>query len=590
MAVNVELMPPAELRDWLLAVADGSRLDDEVDVNKIANILFELPAASRTAEATDALTFLARVLRNAGRTHVALAVASRAVEWADALAEPFVLFRARGTQADLLKDAGRHAESAAARVQTWEIARGLNDPLRELSAVGNIGILLDALGQFEAAMAYYERAREIAEQHGFEDFEFHSRSNLAYSAVQLGDAGAGFRALSKKRKSRLTTRLDFELACNTEDTLARLYLLVDDIESAESHAREAGRLASVAGIQRSSLVVRGLQALIDVKCGNVEEGLDALDDVLRLTRADQQADLPKTLQMCIDAYEEAGQTQRALHFLQELVALRRTLGNQVVVGLPLDRPADGPETAMPGLHAERALHSREASLRADMSRRVDLLRETAINTGLAAGYDLYRTLRVAKLARSVGSALQWEEERVTLVALGAELCDVGMVAIPTRILRKSDELAGGERHVMQDHTRFGAELLRRTNLKDVESLALIAEQHHERWDGSGYPAGLSRDQISVEARVVAVCDAFDEMRHPRFAASAALSVQATLRAIAEEAGTRFDPVVVEALTRFVSAQIELGVDVDAYLRESADEPEYVRTRLRMEKALADRKR
>jgi hypothetical protein len=80
------------------------------------------------------------------------------------------------------------------------------------------------------------------------------------------------------------------------------------------------------------------------------------------------------------------------------------------------------------------------------------------------------------------------------------------------------------------------------------------------------------------------------MRHPRFAASAALSVQATLRAIAQEAGTRFDPVVVEALTRFVSAQIELGVDVDAYLRESADEPEYVRTRLRMEKALADRKR
>jgi putative two-component system response regulator len=165
-----------------------------------------------------------------------------------------------------------------------------------------------------------------------------------------------------------------------------------------------------------------------------------------------------------------------------------------------------------------------------------------------------------------------------------------MVAIPTRILRKTGPLAAGEREVMQDHTRFGAELLRRTDLEGVEALALIAEQHHERWDGSGYPAGLSRDQISEEARVVAVCDAFDEMRHPRFGAAAALSVQATLGAIAQGAGTRFDPVIVAALTRIVSAQVALGVDVDAYLNESEDEPEYVRTRLRMEKALADTKR
>ena len=69
--------------------------------------------------------------------------------------------------------------------------------------------------------------------------------------------------------------------------------------------------------------------------------------------------------------------------------------------------------------------------------------------------------------------------------------------------------------MLRGHTEYGAELLRKSKLQILDVAAVIAEQHHEHYDGSGYPHGLSGEAIAEEARIVAVCDAFDAMTHRR---------------------------------------------------------------------------
>ena len=93
---------------------------------------------------------------------------------------------------------------------------------------------------------------------------------------------------------------------------------------------------------------------------------------------------------------------------------------------------------------------------------------------------------------------------------------------------------------MRAHTQYGGELLRKSKLRILSVAATVAEQHHERYDGSGYPRGLSGVAIAEEARIVAICDAFDAMTHPRPWRPNPLSIQAALNELKRGAGSQFD--------------------------------------------------
>ena len=174
------------------------------------------------------------------------------------------------------------------------------------------------------------------------------------------------------------------------------------------------------------------------------------------------------------------------------------------------------------------------------------------------------------------------------MALGAQLCNIGMIAIPTRILLKPDGLSDGERQVMRDHTRYGAELLRKPKLRIFDIPSVMAEQHHEQYDRSGYPRGLGGESIAEEARLAAVCDAFDAMTHKRPWRRTPLSIQAALGELKQLAGTHFDPLFVNTFTEVFEREFSACNDLDALLAEGADEFEYVRARARMEALIADR--
>jgi diguanylate cyclase (GGDEF)-like protein len=157
---------------------------------------------------------------------------------------------------------------------------------------------------------------------------------------------------------------------------------------------------------------------------------------------------------------------------------------------------------------------------------------------------------VAKLARGVGTRMELPTEDLDEVVRAAELHDVGKMAIPDEILHKPAALDDSEWEFIRQHTIVGERILKAA--PSLLPVAKIVRSSHERWDGCGYPDRLAAEAIPLGSRIVAACDAFDAMttcrpyREP-------MSGHEALEELRRNAGTQFDPQVVDALCQEVQA-------------------------------------
>ena len=119
--------------------------------------------------------------------------------------------------------------------------------------------------------------------------------------------------------------------------------------------------------------------------------------------------------------------------------------------------------------------------------------------------------RVALISRMIAEALGLPAERCRTIYLAAPLHDIGKIGIGDAILGKPGKLTPEEMAVMRRHVSIGARILERGSSELIRAAELIAQSHHERWDGSGYPDNLSGFDIPVEARIVAIADVFDAL-------------------------------------------------------------------------------
>lgn len=122
---------------------------------------------------------------------------------------------------------------------------------------------------------------------------------------------------------------------------------------------------------------------------------------------------------------------------------------------------------------------------------------------------LSHSITVCVLSLIMGSVLQMSGERLLLLGMGAMVHDIGKKAIPQDILVKREDLTAKETALLREHTRHGYHILREREF-DV-SVSKVALYHHERWDGSGYMAGVGGEEIDLSSRVVAVADAYDDL-------------------------------------------------------------------------------
>jgi putative two-component system response regulator len=156
------------------------------------------------------------------------------------------------------------------------------------------------------------------------------------------------------------------------------------------------------------------------------------------------------------------------------------------------------------------------------------------------------TLRVGQLSGLIASALGLGASVISRIRRAAPLHDLGKIGIPDSILLKPGRLTPEETAVMRTHTTIGAKILSGGGSEFLRVAERIACSHHEAWDGSGYPHGLSGDDIPIEARIVAVADCVDALSHNRPYRMAS-SRAAVLEELKRSSGTHFDPAIIDAL-------------------------------------------
>jgi response regulator RpfG family c-di-GMP phosphodiesterase len=173
----------------------------------------------------------------------------------------------------------------------------------------------------------------------------------------------------------------------------------------------------------------------------------------------------------------------------------------------------------------------------------------ALEFHFGEGKHILRMVKICELiAREVGLA----EDDVKLLGLAVPLHDIGKFKIPEVILYKTDKLNDAERKVVQNHAEFGYSVLKNSKRPLIKTAALIARDHHEYWNGQGYPRGKSGEDIHIFCRITALADAYDALRHRRNYKDAWPLVK-VLENMQKQRGQQFDPMLVDVLMQNVEA-------------------------------------
>lgn len=158
--------------------------------------------------------------------------------------------------------------------------------------------------------------------------------------------------------------------------------------------------------------------------------------------------------------------------------------------------------------------------------------------------------RVALISGVLAEEYGLNEKEAELISNAAPLHDVGKISIPDSILNKPGQLVGDEWAIMQSHAEKGAKILHGSNRSVIQAGSIIAQEHHENWDGTGYPLGKAGEGIHIYGRIVAMADVYDALRHDRCYKKAWDKTE-TLEFIKSESGKKFDPKLVQDLLNTV---------------------------------------
>jgi putative two-component system response regulator len=152
--------------------------------------------------------------------------------------------------------------------------------------------------------------------------------------------------------------------------------------------------------------------------------------------------------------------------------------------------------------------------------------------------------RMSRYCAVIARGMGLPPGEVELILHASRMHDVGKIAVPDAILRKTSELDGPEWDIMRRHPTVGSRILDNSTSQLLEAGRVIALHHHERWDGAGYPSGLSGESIPLWGRICAVADVFDAVTSER-PYKPAYSNEEARRILLEGRGTQFDPQVVD---------------------------------------------
>lgn len=164
--------------------------------------------------------------------------------------------------------------------------------------------------------------------------------------------------------------------------------------------------------------------------------------------------------------------------------------------------------------------------------------------------------RVAQISQLLATAYGLPEQEAELIKLASPLHDVGKVGIPDSILNKPGKHTPEEWEIMQTHAMIGEEILAKSDKRILQLGSIIAGQHHEKWDGNGYPRGLKGEEIHVAGRITALADVFDALGSKR-CYKEAWPIEKIIAIIKDEKGKQFEPKLVDLFEENIDALVAI---------------------------------
>ena len=281
-------------------------------------------------------------------------------------------------------------------------------------------------------------------------------------------------------------------------------------------------------------------------------GLDLMRALRTLLGADRFVPMLVLTADATDRARERALTEGATDFLTkpfDLTEMRLRVRNLLET-----RGLHRKLTAQNVLLAEQV---RDRTKDADLSR-LELLHRLALAAELRDDDTYQHTVRVGRNAETLGQELGMAPEDTLLLRHAAPLHDIGKIGISDAILLKPGPLTPEEFDQIKTHAEVGARILGGSAIDVLRLAEVVALQHHERWDGTGYPRGLSREEIALPARIVAVVDVFDALTHERPYKSA-WPVERAVHEMVGLRGRHFSPDVLDVFLA--------GVDTGRYLSQ-----------------------
>ncbi|HEX4596561.1 MAG TPA: HD domain-containing phosphohydrolase [Burkholderiaceae bacterium] len=557
-----------------------------------ADTLSELPDEPVSEDRVMCLLHVTRYRYYSGNAYAGLAPAEQGVALAERLGAPLLSAKAKKLLGLIYMETGNYPDAVSALMAALSAARAARNAFQEAEVLSNLGLAHQYAGHYSAAIPSYERAVEVAEAEGIPPLaRVIALSNIALACLHMRDFPRGLAAAERAIEALQTPSDVYERAVRAmaECYYARLLLEVRNLPLARERAKMA-RLHSTGTNELTELFADMTQGLVETHdAASRDIGLSRLQQAVNRSRKGASGALRQALAMMVRGYEVAGQPNSALVYLHEVVQLNR---DSRVRDVLQHHHRHLEKFGREDLRAQAAIAEQQQELRFKRLS-MDALRECMQvlekNTVAAELHDDdtgEHCYRVGALAKELAMKKGMDAEMCTLIDLSARLHDIGKLRVPDSILLKPGRFTPDERSIMEKHCEHGWELIGEGGLAQLFVAQEIALNHHERWDGNGYPNKRQGNMIPLAARVTALADVFDALTHRR-CYKEAWSIPDALREIASLRGKHFDPELTDLFLELVPRLQAQHGDLDAYLGAEARKNDFVADRERVARELKE---
>ena len=563
------------------------RASDEQDQNPVAARQFAIQArvvsraeGDRVGEA-ESLYRLASLAHSGGDPEDAFGLAMEASEIAAQCNAQLVEAWAVHLLGVVHYQASNFSESLERCLRALDLYQATGHGVDAGNIYNTIAAVYHSMGDNDRAIVTYEQALAAAEPYGRPDLVALVMGNIARirssRSEYLPAVSMGRRAVEIARQHEPS------IVTNLLADLAEAYMgLADHVKAAEcfAEARRVLQERSEEGSEPTHAAQLGVmvaEGRVALRRGALDDAISVLQAALDMSeRTDSREYELEINDLLATAFKRRGRFEEALERREKHDSQYRQMFTHAA-DLRLRTLQVAHETAT-ARHQAEILRLRTQELEAMVGGRATVITQGPVATTPAYHLEAFEQLAVltefrdaetgehtnrvgdmaAEIAHALGKSPEWCEQLRT----AARLHDIGKVAVPDAVLQKTGPLTVEEYEMMKSHTSMGHRILAGNSAPLFQMAAEIAQSHHEWWDGSGYPLGISHSSIALSGRIVSIADVYDALcsRRPY---KRAWARQEAARFVVSGRGGQFDPSVVDAFVAMLRARHpELGEELN----------------------------